>query len=145
LNDFFKNILHAGAMAFLEDLTGSPQVPRPALTPIVLQLTRDQARTVQLHYFSYLQMLCESKIRDAGKDWEQILNCRAIQSLFFAVKMQFDKKLSSAADKFKFKLSYAEGLTLYRLLMALPIKGHEIYLINLRQSITDIIFKQLTK
>ncbi len=132
-------------MAFLEDLTGSPQLPRPAITPIVVSLTRDQARTVQLQYFPYLEKLCGSKIRDAGRDWEQILNCRAVQSLFFSVKMQIDKKLIGTADKFKFKFSYAEGLTFYRLLMGLPIKGEEIYLINLRQSITDIIFKQLTK
>lgn len=145
MSDIFHNLLKAGVQAFLEDLSGQPQLPRPVITPIVIDLTRDQARTVQLQYFPYLEKLCATKIRDAGRDWDQILNCRAVQSLFFSVKMQIDKKLVGPADKFKFKFSYAEGLTFYKLLMGLPIKGEETYLINLRQFISDIIFKQLIK
>ena len=109
---------------------------------MIIKLERDHARSVQQYFFPFLEMLCKTKLKDAQGIDDQ-LNCRVILSIFDEVVYDFDKKLFTTAAKFTFKLSDAQGITLYKLLMLLPINSREVFLINLRSMIIDTLHRQM--
>lgn len=113
-----------------------------SMTQIILKLTRDQARAVQQNFCPYLERLCESKIRLAVSEDERLIYM-IIRCLFLDIYRMLSKKLLSDAIRFKLQLSEAEGVTLYKLLIAFPLPSDQVWYINLRQMIIDVIHSQL--
>lgn len=109
---------------------------------IIIKLERDQARTVQQKFFPYCEQFCISKRNIAVTEDERLMYM-ILASVFNQVQKQFNKKLAGDGLRFRLKFSNAEGITLYKLLIAFPIKSDQVYMINLRQRITDSIHKQL--
>lgn len=110
---------------------------------IILKLYRDQARQVQLHFFPYLELLCEKNIRDALNQDEE-LNARMIYSVLNETRILFEKKLFGISNKLSFKFTDAQSIVLYKLLLVVPIHADNIWLHNLRQFITDHLHLQLS-
>lgn len=114
------------------------------MTKIIVKLERDQAATIVHKFFPFLDRLCISKITNSYTDDEQLVYT-VIHCIFQDVQKMFAKKLFTEGNRFTFNLSKAEGITLYKLLMAFPIDSKQVYMLNLRQLITDSIHNQLTK
>lgn len=109
---------------------------------ITIPLQRDQARAVQQNFCPYLERYCEAKIKTAVSEDERLIYM-IIRSLFLDVYKMISKKLLTDAKQFKFKLSEAEAIALYKLLIAFPIKVDQFWYVNLRQTIVDVIHGQL--
>lgn len=109
---------------------------------IMLKLSRDQARNVQLHFFPYLDLLCEKNIRDAVTLDDQ-LNVRMISSILNEARRLFEKKLFGVSNRLKFLFTDAQSIVLYKLLLNLPLHPDQIWLCNLRQLIMDTLHVQL--
>lgn len=109
---------------------------------IILKLDRDQARAVQATFCPYLERYCESKIINAVTEDEQLIY-KIIRCIFLDIYKMLCKKLLTDANKFTFNFSEAEAITLYKLLIAFPIKSENVWMLNLRQLITDSIHNQL--
>lgn len=112
------------------------------MTTILIPLQRDQARAVQQNFCPYLERYCETKIRTAVSEDERLIYM-IIRSLFLDVYKMICKKLLTDAKHFKFKLTEAEAIAMYKLLIALPIQADQFWYCNLRQTIIDIIHSQL--
>lgn len=123
---------------------------------IALKIVRDKAREVQRHFFPYLVMVCEMRIEEGQKreslmvtpetKWEAIaqkLSGRLMWSLIDSTKRRFDRKLLTDQNKFTIKMTDAEGICFYQLLMNMPIDPTWVYAINLRREITDYLSGQL--
>lgn len=111
---------------------------------IVVKLDRDQARTVQQTFCPYLERYCESKILNAVTEDEQLIY-KIIRCIFLDIYKMLCKKLLTDPHVFKLKFSEAEAITLYKLLIAFPIKSENVWMLNLRQLITDSIHNQLSQ
>lgn len=109
---------------------------------IILKLTRDQARSVQLNFFPYLSLLCEKNIRDTTNP-DETLNARMIYCILNEIRKDVEKKLFNTAKKIKFKFSDAQAIVMYKLMIALPLQPDQIWLINLRQHIVNILHIEL--
>lgn len=109
---------------------------------ILLKLTRDQARSVQVNFFPYLSLLCEKNIADTTNP-DETLNARMIYSILNEIRKDFEKKLFNTAKKIKFKLSDAQAVVMYKLMMSLPLQPDQIWLVNLRQHIVNILHIEL--
>lgn len=110
---------------------------------IEIKLTRDQARAVQQSFFPYLEMLTDLKIRENLENVDAVLSHRALKILFMQVVKQFNKKLDTQAMKFTFFLPLPNALAFYNLLNELPLQGHEVYALNLRQHLVSVIHRQM--
>lgn len=110
---------------------------------IKVTLNRDQARAVQRTFCPFLERYCESKILNAVSEDEQLIY-KIIRCLFLDIYKKICKKLLTDQYMLGFKFSEAEAIALYKLLIAFPIKADDVWLINLRQRITDSIHNQLT-
>lgn len=112
---------------------------------IRLPIPRDKARELTLFFFPFLVERCLLKMRDADriKDVEGKMAARVMWCLVESAKLKFDRKLLSAANRFTIKLSDAEGIVLYQLLMAFPIQESMIFQVLLRQEIVTFLFDEL--
>lgn len=110
---------------------------------INIKLDRDQARAVREQFMPYMKMLCETRLTDARPNVDDYLNCMVIRSLFLDLVEIFDKKLDTVARQFTFKFSAAAAITFYKLLMILPINSCEVWLINLRNHLTNFIHREI--
>lgn len=123
---------------------------------IALKIFRDKAREVQLHFFPYLIMVCETRIEEGAEreklmitpetKWDAItekLIGRMMYSLIDSLKKKFDKKLLTDQNTFTIKMMDAEAICFYQLLMNMPIDINWVYAVNLRHEITDYLSGQL--
>ncbi len=111
---------------------------------ITLKIERDDTRMLQENFFPYLSMLVNSKIKAAtGSD--DLLNWKIIRSLFTDIKKKVTRKLLTEAKRFTFKFSDAEGITVFQLLMVMPVTVEEIYMQLLRTRVCDTLHKQMNE
>lgn len=112
---------------------------------IKLKIHRDNAREVQQHFFPYLHELCELKMREAvnAKDGDGKLVARMMLCLVVGLSTKFDKKLLTEYINFTVKITDAEAICFYQLLMNFPISEKWVSMIMLRQQITDFLHGQL--
>lgn len=110
-----------------------------------LKLERDQARAIRQDFFPYLESLCEMHYQDTRQDTNMNLTVLVIRSLFIDLVKHFDQKLLTTANNFTFKLSDAHGITLYLLLMQLPLRLDQYWLVNLRQLVVDTLHHQMSE
>lgn len=107
-----------------------------------IKLTRDQARSVQHHFFPYLVAVCEMKVEHPAGS-EDLLNNKMIVCILQEIRVLFEKKLLTRSNKFLFRFSDAQGIIFYKLLMNLPIIADQFWLINLRLHICDVLHLQM--
>lgn len=112
---------------------------------ILLKLKRDQARAIEEHLFPLMIRIAEMKVNTAGKFSDEYLNYKIVLTLLTEVKKIFTRKLDGAAHKFNFKFNDAQGITLFKFLMNHRISEEHSWLINLRQHICDVLYKQIIK
>jgi hypothetical protein len=114
---------------------------------MTLKLERDQARATRQYFFPYVEMLCETKYQDCRRERDLYgsMNVLIIRSLFLEVVKSFDRKLLTESNRFTFKFHQAQGITLYTLLLQVPLNPLDIWLCNLRQLITDTLHQQITE
>ncbi len=112
---------------------------------MILKLERDQARAVRENFFPYLEMLCETKYNDCVRERDTFgsMNVLIIRSLFLEVVTFFDKKLLTEGNRFTFKFHTAQAVTLYSLLLQVPLNPKDVWHCNLRQLITDTLHQQI--
>lgn len=113
---------------------------------ITLKLTRDEARTIDHYFFSYLDRLIFTfKPIGVKEKEEEILSNIFLKDIFTQIDKIIKRKLISSSAKFKIKLTNSQAVVLYRILMLLPLDPNDIYLINLRNSTINYLHKELLK
>lgn len=112
------------------------------IDPLVLKLERDQARAVQRDMFPYMELLLENKVDHCRDSVDEYLNAIVARCLFLEVVKIFERKLLTKGNVFTFKLTVAQALPFYQVLMSLPINGKQVWLLNLRQLICDTLYNQ---
>lgn len=112
---------------------------------IGLKLYRDQAREIQQHFFPYLVMVCETKMNEADevKDNDGKMVARMMLCLTVELQRKFDKKLLTDHNRFTIKMTDAEAICYYQLLMNFPLDPQWVYMVVLRQKITDFLHDEL--
>lgn len=110
---------------------------------VYFKLTRDQARVVQQNFFPYLVQLCETRILDNETNIIRQLQERSTKILLLQVCKIFDRKLIGVAQKMKFDIELPNAIAFYTLLQLMPISGTEIFLINLRSYLVNVLHQQL--
>lgn len=110
-----------------------------------IKLTRDQARAVQRNFLNYLGQVAEMKVLDSAKNIDENLNCRVIRSLMRDIAKKYEKKLLTAANTLRFNFTDAEGITLYKMLMAVPVPADQFWYCNLRTHICDTLHRQISE
>lgn len=117
---------------------------------MIVNLTRDEARAVETRFFPYLENLLITKVNDAkqfpftGRKEDPIyLSVRIVQCCFLELKKIIARRLLSDAKKFKLKITNAQGITFYKLLLILPLDPAEVWLHTLRQQIITQLDPQL--
>lgn len=112
---------------------------------IPLRIHRDRTRELVTFFFPFLTERCLLKVREADqiKDVERKLAARVMWCLVQSAKLKFDRKLLTEANRFTVKLSDAEAIVLYQLLMAFPIDPKMVFQVLLRQEIVNFLFEEL--
>lgn len=112
---------------------------------ITLKLDRSQLAAVDEYFLPYLEMQVTTWMRDCEHDVNAHLNACVISCIHQELVQILRHRLTGPANRFQFKFSTAQAITLYKLLMCLPINYSQVWLINLRQLITDTLHQQLLK
>lgn len=113
-----------------------------AMQKIILKLERDQTRLLEMCFFPYLERVCLSKICNATTEDERLIY-QLVDCVFDDIRKMVARKLLTESRRFTFKLTKAQAITLYKLLLAFPIAADQVYMIYMRRQITDTIHKQL--
>lgn len=109
---------------------------------VKIKLDRDQARAIQKRFFPYLVQLCNIKI-DTSNDERERLNAMLIKSVAIEVRLKFDRRLVSFANRFNISFSDCEAIVLYHLLMSLPLDSKDVWLQQLRQSLISRLYQHI--
>lgn len=82
------------------------------------------------------------KLRDAAPASNDYFNNKILLTLIKEVQIIFKRKLLTQAINFHFRLNDAQAITLYKFIMEHPVPAIELYLLNLRQHVCDVLHKQ---
>ena len=109
---------------------------------IIVKLTRDETRCIQQYFFPFLDELCKMKERQALQDSDRHAQ-HMVLDLYKQAKKVIDRKLLTTADKFSIRFTDSQAIILHQLLLALPLDANNVYLVNLRQLLCNIIVKEI--
>lgn len=122
---------------------------------IELKTNRQDLETVRKHFFPFIELLQQTRLNNVAHvstQSDEYLNCLAINCITDEIFEAVDKKLlKGSADTLKLKLSEAQAIVFFRLLILLPIPPAEFYMQKLRtdlieqldsELITQAIYKQ---
>lgn len=116
---------------------------------ISLKLSRDRARCIEEVMFPLIRATAELHVREKlqiiGQYENEYLTAKILLTLIAEVDVIFKRKLLGQAKEFKFNFNDAQAITFYKFLMNHPIGPVEIYLLNLRQHVCQILHKQFYK
>jgi hypothetical protein len=116
---------------------------------IILTTTRQQASFAKQSIFLYMNLWRSSQInnvKDYGKTTGEYLTVRLINCLLAEVEYLFEKKLLlTQGPKVNIKLSHAQGIAFYRLLLTLPADANNFYLQMIRNNWIEILDRQILK
>jgi hypothetical protein len=109
---------------------------------IILKLKRDDARFIEEKWLPFMIAVAKTKLRDTEIIETDYLNWKLMHAQLQELHMMFKKKLLSSPVKLKLKFSDANGITLYKFLMAQPISEEELYYVNMRQQLCNVLHQQ---
>lgn len=106
---------------------------------IPVKMERDQARSIQQYFFKYMEETLKTQERDALTTGTKMFQ-HLIRELFYQVQQLFEKKLLNKGNNIKFDFTNGQAIVLYNLLFNFPISEREVYMIQLRQLLLNILY-----
>lgn len=114
---------------------------------ILLHTTRQYVKTVKDYFFPYINSLKETRINNVlhfSHISEEYLSAIVINCILTEIEQLFTKKLiNTTGPKIKFAFSDAQGIVLYKALLALPIPVDQYYLQKIRNEWVQLLDQQL--
>lgn len=99
---------------------------------ITLRTTRQEVETAISHFYPYINLYKESRVNNLTTTSlanEEYLSTLVINCLLTEIEWLFKRKLiNTKGPKMKFEFSDAQGVVLYKTLIALPLPGEQMYL-----------------
>lgn len=108
-----------------------------------LKLTRDEARCIQQHFLPYMIQVCQMKCRADQSNEDALLLAKVVRCTMYDIGRMFDRRLNGFGKKFVFNFREAEGIILYKMMLAFPVKAEEFWHQIIRNSVIDILCKQI--
>lgn len=110
-----------------------------------LALTRDEARAIQLHCFTYIDLYLKSEQHNALSMRDEVaeMNVRIYRSVFSDVRIKFDRRLIGFSNKFRMELKESEAIVFVHLLSRVAIDVKNEWLVYTRQRAMDMLTKQI--
>ena len=122
---------------------------------ITLTCTRHHADYAMLTIFRYQAMWRQSQlinVKDYPKASGEYLTVRLFNCLLADVEYLFERKLDvknpnpkTNKAKINIKMSHAQGIAFYRMLLTLPLTASDIYLLQIRNHWIEILDQQILK
>lgn len=110
---------------------------------IKFKIDRDQARLIQQDFFPFMERWLATQFDNARGKKEERWSVLIVHDLLLEVMQQFNKRLSSAQQRFTIRFNNAQAVILYRLLIILPISAEKHYHNLVRQTVIAILDKEL--
>lgn len=116
---------------------------------ITLHPPRSQVEAVQHYFYPIINMYKHSRLVTAsyhGPTSEQYLFAQTISCLLAEIEITLQKKLiTTTGKKIKLDLSDAQGIVLYRTLLAIPLPPENIYMQMIRNEWVQWLDLQLNQ
>ncbi len=123
---------------------------------ITLTCTRQHADYAMVTIFRYQALWRQTQlinVKDYPKASGEYLTVRLFNCLLAEVEYMFDKKLDirnpnkigNSCGKINIKMSHAQGIAFYRMLLTLPLTADDIYLLQIRNHWIEILDQQILK
>jgi hypothetical protein len=123
---------------------------------ITLTCTRHHADYAMLTIFRYQALWRQSQfnnVKDFAKTSGEYLTVRLFNCLLAEVEYLFERKLDNRnpskipnkSAKINIKMSHAQGIAFYRMLLTLPLSADDYYLMQIRNRWIEIIDQQILK
>lgn len=114
---------------------------------ILLHTTRQYVKTVKDYFFPYINSYKDTRLNNVlhfSHISEEYLSAIVINSILTEIEQLFIKKLvNTTGAKIKFAFSDAQGIVLYKALLALPIPVDQYYLQKIRNEWVQLLDQQL--
>jgi hypothetical protein len=108
---------------------------------ISIKITRDELHTVQENFFPFMEI----SIRYINGTDQHTIISKLFRCLYGQIIEKVERKiLLTNSNNLKLKLNDAEAIALQFMLMGMPIDQEKVWMIRVRQKITDQIHKQIT-
>lgn len=114
---------------------------------ITLRTYRQYVETAVTYFFEYIELYKQTRLNNLVQknlEADDYLSAVIINEILDEIEWLFDKKLvTTKSHKLKFEFTNAQGIVLYKTLLALPLPKEQIYFHKIRQEWIELLHQEL--
>lgn len=114
---------------------------------ITLRTYRQYVETATVYFFQYIVLYKQTRLNNLVKrdmEADDYLSAVVVNCIIDEIEWLFDKKLvTTKSEKIKFEFSDAQGVVLYKTLLAMPLPEDQVYFHQIRQEWIELLHQEL--